>query len=113
MEKTLDKRQFDGKMTHLGFRDITSGTAMLRRAVELYQPGMYMTKELYPTIAKEFDSTPSRVERRMRHAIETAFDRADPFTVAEIFGHSIDPDRGAPTVSEFVSRMKVFCCNEQ
>lgn len=113
MEMTLDKRQFDAKMIQLGFRDITSGTAMLRRAVELYQPGMYMTKELYPAIAKEIGSTPSRVERCMRHAIETAFDRANPFTVGEVFGYSIDPNRGAPTVSEFVARMKVFCCNEQ
>ena len=111
MKITIDERIIDSKMLWLGFREVTSGTAMLRYAVKVWEPGMQLTKELYPMIAKEFGTTPMRVERNMRHAIETAFDRADPYTVSNIFGYSISADRGAPTVGEFVGRMARVCSN--
>lgn len=112
MKITIDERLLDNRMLFLGFREITSGTDMLRYAVKAWEPGMQLTKELYPMIAKEFGTTPMRVERNMRHAIETAFDRADGLTVKNIFGYSISWDKGAPTVGEFISRMARVCSNE-
>lgn len=112
MKNNIDKALLDHKMLWLGFREITTGTAMLRYAVDYWEPGMAMTKELYPRVAKEFGSTPERVERCMRHAIETAWDRGDPGTIGVCFGYSVSASKGAPTVSEFVSRMARVCALE-
>ena len=109
MKNGIDKALLEQKMVWMGFREITSGTAMLRYAVEHWEPGMVMTKELYPRVAKEFGSTPERVERAMRHAIETAWDRGDPGTINDCFGFSVSAMRGKPTVGEFVARMARVC----
>lgn len=101
----------DNKLLYLGFREITSGTDMLRYAVKVWEPGMMVSKELYPMIAKQFNSTPSRVERTMRHAIECAWERGDPYTIDSCFGYTISADKGKPTVSEFVSRMARVCAD--
>lgn len=61
-----------------------------------------MCSVLYPTVAKEFGSTPTRVERGIRHAIETAFDRCDVNTLKGYFGNTINPHKGKPTNSEFI-----------
>ena len=112
MKNGIDKALLDQKMVWMGFREITSGTSMLRYAVGYWEPGMSMTNELYPRVAKEFGSTPGRVERAMRHAIETAWDRGDPGTINACFGYSTSPEKGKPTVGEFVSRMARVCSNE-
>ena len=62
-----------------------------------------VTKLLYPTVAKRFDTTPSRVERAIRHAIEVAWDRGDVDTLNSYFGYTIHNGRGKPTNSEFVA----------
>lgn len=62
-----------------------------------------VTKLLYPTVAKKFDTTPSRVERAIRHAIEVAWDRGDVDTLNSYFGYTIHNGRGKPTNSEFVA----------
>lgn len=62
-----------------------------------------MTKDLYPMIAKKYQTTSSRVERAIRHAIEVAWDRGDTELLNQLFGYSIDPRRGKPTNSEFVA----------
>lgn len=62
-----------------------------------------VTKLLYPAVAKKFSTTPSRVERAIRHAIETAWDRGDVNTINNIFGCTIDINKGKPTNSEFVA----------
>ncbi len=62
-----------------------------------------ITKELYPDIAEKFGTTPSRVERAIRHAIEVAWGRGDPKTVEGIFGYTISADKGKPTNSEFIA----------
>ncbi len=62
-----------------------------------------ITKLLYPTIAKRFDTTPSRVERAIRHAIETAWDRGDVDVLNEMFGYTISVGKGKPTNSEFIA----------
>lgn len=62
-----------------------------------------VTKELYPTIAKKFDTTPSRVERAIRHAIELAWDRGDVDKINKVFGYTISGEKGKPTNSEFIA----------
>lgn len=108
----IDMKELDNKMLLLGFRDNLAGTAMLRIAVEEWEPGMSMTKELYPLISQRIGSTPLRVERCCRHAIDTAFDRGSIDTIRGLFGYSLSPDRGCPTVGEFVARMVRVCSNE-
>ena len=61
-----------------------------------------ITKILYPTIAKRFQTTPSRVERAIRHAIEVAWSRGRIEILEEMFGYSVQGDRGKPTNSEFI-----------
>ncbi len=62
-----------------------------------------VTKLLYPTVAKEFRTTPSRVERAIRHAIEVAWDRGDVDILSSYFGYTIQNTRGKPTNSEFIA----------
>lgn len=62
-----------------------------------------MTKELYPMIAEKFNTTPSRVERAIRHAIELAWDRGNVELMNKVFGYTIDVERGKPTNSEFIA----------
>ena len=61
-----------------------------------------ITKELYPELASKFDTTVSRVERAIRHAIEVSWNRGDWDLMEEIFGHSVDIDKAKPTNSEFI-----------
>lgn len=61
-----------------------------------------ITKELYPELAAKFDTTVSRVERAIRHAIEVSWNRGDWDLMEEIFGHSVDIDKAKPTNSEFI-----------
>lgn len=62
-----------------------------------------ITKILYPTIAKRFQTTPSRVERAIRHAIEVAWSRGKMETLDSLFGYTIDTSKGKPTNSEFIA----------
>lgn len=61
-----------------------------------------ITKELYPELASKFDTTVSRAERAIRHAIEVSWNRGDWELMEEIFGHSVDIDKAKPTNSEFI-----------
>ncbi|MCR5600332.1 MAG: sporulation transcription factor Spo0A [Ruminococcus sp.] len=62
-----------------------------------------VTKQLYPCVAKKYDTTSSRVERAIRHAIEIAWDRGDTEAISQFFGYSVDNYRGRPTNSEFIA----------
>ncbi len=62
-----------------------------------------ITKELYPTVAKIYNTTPSRVERAIRHAIEVAWDRGDTDVLNGFFGYTIASGKGKPTNSEFIA----------
>ena len=62
-----------------------------------------VTKVLYPTVAKKFATTPSRVERAIRHAIEVAWDRGDLETLQRFFGYTVSNIKGKPTNSEFIA----------
>lgn len=61
-----------------------------------------ITKELYPELAQKYDTTVSRVERAIRHAIEVSWNRGDWDLMEDIFGHSVDIDKAKPTNSEFI-----------
>ena len=62
-----------------------------------------VTKILYPTVAKQYQTTSSRVERAIRHAIEVAWDRGDVDTLNSFFGYTVQTDKGKPTNSEFIA----------
>ncbi len=62
-----------------------------------------ITKQLYPTIAKEYNTTPSRVERAIRHAIEVAWSRGQVDTIDSLFGYTVNICKGKPTNSEFIA----------
>ena len=98
-------KKLDSIMNELGHAERQIGTEYIREAVSIYERGMAMTKELYPALAKAAGSTPSRVERAMRHSIQSAWTRGNDEVQLRYFGYSIDPGRGAPCVSEYVARM--------
>ena len=62
-----------------------------------------ITKQLYPDLAKKYKTTPSRVERAIRHAIEVAWNRGQLETVESIFGYTVNSNKGKPTNSEFIA----------
>ncbi|MBO5666013.1 MAG: sporulation transcription factor Spo0A [Firmicutes bacterium] len=83
------------------------GYHYLRDAIALVVENMELlgavTKELYPTIAERNRTTPSRVERAIRHAIEVAWNRGKIETINALFGYTIQNDKGKPTNSEFIA----------
>ena len=96
------------KMLHsLGVPSHIKGYEYIRESIYLMynNPGLLgaITKELYPEVAVKFDTTTSRVERAIRHAIEVSWSRGDYDLMEEIFGHSVDYDRAKPTNSEFIA----------
>ena len=94
-------------MHELGVPAHIKGYQYLRCAIVLSveDPKMMssVTKVLYPTIAERFDTTASRVERAIRHAIEVAWDRGDVDVLNAYFGYTIQVSRGKPTNSEFIA----------
>ena len=62
-----------------------------------------ITKQLYPNIAKQYNTTPSRVERAIRHAIEVAWSRGKMDTIDRLFGYTVNNGKGKPTNSEFIA----------
>ena len=95
------------KILHeLGVPSHIKGYQYIREGIMLIynNPDMIggITKELYPEIASKYDTTVSRVERAIRHAIEVSWNRGDWDLMEEIFGHSVDIDKAKPTNSEFI-----------
>jgi len=89
-----------GVPSHIkGYQYIREGITLVYQRPEIIGG---ITKELYPEIAKKFDTTVSRVERAIRHAIEVSWNRGNWKLMEEIFGHSVDIDKAKPTNSEFI-----------
>lgn len=92
---------------NIGVPAHVKGYHYIRQAIMLSikDPNMInaVTKILYPTVAKIYDTTSSRVERAIRHAIEIAWDRGDVDTLNSYFGYTINTGRGKPTNSEFIA----------
>jgi len=83
------------------------GYMYLREAITMVVNDMELlsavTKELYPSIARKYNTTASRVERAIRHAIEVAWGRGQVETINKLFGYTIHNDKGKPTNSEFIA----------
>ena len=94
-------------MHQIGVPAHIKGYQYLREAIILSINNTEMmssvTKLLYPTVAKTFNTTASRVERAIRHAIEVAWDRGDVDVLSSYFGYTIQNTRGKPTNSEFIA----------
>ena len=95
------------KMLHeLGIPSHIKGYQYIREAVNIIfeNPSIIggITKELYPLLAQKFDTTVSRVERAIRHAIEVSWNRGNLDFMEELFGYSVDIDKAKPTNSEFM-----------
>ena len=83
------------------------GYMYLREAITMVVNDMELlsavTKELYPSIAKKYNTTASRVERAIRHAIEVAWGRGQIEAINKLFGYTVHNDKGKPTNSEFIA----------
>ena len=109
--KPLNMQELDVIITEIlhqiGVPAHIKGYRYVREAIKLTieNPEMLnsVTKILYPTVAKTFKSTSSRVERAIRHGIETAWDRGDVDVLNSYFGYTIQSQRGKPTNSEFIA----------
>src|SRR5574344_1361999 len=98
------------KLLHdLGMPSHIKGYQYIRDAIELMQTNpQYLggiTKFLYPFIAEKYQTTSSRVERAIRHAIEVSWSRGDYDLMDDVFGHSVDFDKAKPTNSEFLATL--------
>ncbi len=105
-EKTLE--EVITEMIHdVGVPAHIKGYQYLREAILMSVEDMDMlnsvTKILYPEVAKKYKTTPSRVERAIRHAIEVAWSRGKVDTIEEMFGYTISQGKGKPTNSEFIA----------
>lgn len=89
-----------GMPSHIkGYQYIRDGIMMIYNNPEIIGG---ITKELYPDVASKYNTTVSRVERAIRHAIEVSWNRGNWELMEEIFGHSVDIDKAKPTNSEFI-----------
>ncbi|MDE7247887.1 MAG: sporulation transcription factor Spo0A [Lachnospiraceae bacterium] len=116
MENMKETSEADGRdlekdvtdMIHeIGVPAHIKGYQYLREAIMMSVEDVEMlgsiTKILYPTIAKKYQTTPSRVERAIRHAIEVAWSRGRMETLDALFGYTINTGKGKPTNSEFIA----------
>ena len=96
-----------GVIHEIGVPAHIKGYQYLREAIIIAVEDMdvinAITKVLYPQVAKTFQTTPSRVERAIRHAIEVAWDRGDLDTLQRFFGYTVSNTKGKPTNSEFIA----------
>ena len=110
-EPENDVRALERRVTaiihEIGVPAHIKGYQYLREAIALVVQDMdiinAVTKVLYPTVAKKFGTTASRVERAIRHAIEVAWDRGDLETLQKYFGYTVSNAKGKPTNSEFIA----------
>lgn len=101
------KQEITNIIHEIGVPAHIKGYMYLREAITMVVNNMELlsavTKELYPSIAKKYNTTASRVERAIRHAIEVAWSRGQVETINKIFGYTIHNDKGKPTNSEFIA----------
>ncbi len=108
---TAKSKSLDSEVTNIiheiGVPAHIKGYQYLREAIMLVIKDMdflnAVTKELYPAIAEQFNTTPSRVERAIRHAIEVAWTRGNMELMNALFGYTMNTERGKPTNSEFIA----------
>ena len=102
VDKEIEKILFE-----LGFPEHLKGyrysICAIRTAIE--NPGILVTRELYPAIAAKYSTTPPKVEKAIRSSIETAWCRCDMGLVEKYFGNTVSPTKGKPTNAEFIFRI--------
>lgn len=107
IEKNNIEAMVTGIIHEIGVPAHIKGYQYLREAIIIAVKDMdvinAITKVLYPQVAKTFQTTPSRVERAIRHAIEVAWDRGDLDTLQRFFGYTVSSSKGKPTNSEFIA----------
>ena len=111
VQRRTDKISIESLVTNIiheiGVPAHIKGYQYLREAIIIAVNDMdvinAITKVLYPQVAKNFGTTPSRVERAIRHAIEVAWDRGDLDTLQRFFGYTVSNTKGKPTNSEFIA----------
>ena len=111
VSRRADKTNIESLVTNIiheiGVPAHIKGYQYLREAIIIAVNDMdvinAITKVLYPQVAKTFGTTPSRVERAIRHAIEVAWDRGDLDTLQRFFGYTVSNTKGKPTNSEFIA----------
>ncbi len=107
MDPTNIESMVTGIIHEIGVPAHIKGYQYLREAIIIAVNDMdvinAITKVLYPQVAKTFQTTPSRVERAIRHAIEVAWDRGDLDTLQRFFGYTVSNTKGKPTNSEFIA----------
>lgn len=110
-EIRVSHESLDESISHL-LREIgvpahIKGYHYIKEAIEMVQYDVdvlnSITKVMYPEVARRFDTTPSRVERAIRHAVEVAWGRGDVDVIAETFSHTINRSKSKPTNSEFIA----------
>ncbi|ACL69416.1 sporulation transcription factor Spo0A [Halothermothrix orenii] len=93
----------------LGVPAHIKGYLYLREAIELVIKNVELlgavTKELYPSVAERYNTTPSRVERAIRHAIEVCWDRGNVSVLNKYFGSTVSSNSGKPTNSQFIAKI--------
>lgn len=105
-QKSLESRVTDiiheiGVPAHIkGYQYLRDAIIMSVNDIEMLNS---ITKILYPTIAKKYQTTASRVERAIRHAIEVSWNRGKMDTIDALFGYTINNGKGKPTNSEFIA----------
>ncbi|MFJ5768663.1 sporulation transcription factor Spo0A [Psychrobacillus sp. NPDC093180] len=110
-EAAQSKRMIDHTITNvikeIGVPAHIKGYSYLREAIQMVYSDVELlgsiTKVLYPEIAKKFQTTPSRVERAIRHAIEVAWNRGNYETISKMFGYTVHHLKSKPTNSEFIA----------
>ena len=106
-DKTGIETMVTGIIHEIGVPAHIKGYQYLREAIIIAVNDMdvinAITKVLYPQVAKTYGTTPSRVERAIRHAIEVAWDRGDLDTLQRFFGYTVSNTKGKPTNSEFIA----------
>jgi len=107
-QKTYDlEKEVTERLHEMGVPAHIKGYQYLREAIMMAAKDMEIlgsvTKQLYPTIARKYQTTPSRVERAIRHAIEVAWSRGRIETLEALFGCTVSLGKGKPTNSEFIA----------
>ena len=109
-------KEIQDTLLRIGIPTNLIGFVFLTRAIQttIEDPVMlhHVMKGLYTNIANEYNSTPSRVERAMRHAIEVAWTYGDLDYIDELFINSVNPLKGQPTNMQFISRLYFNYINE-
>lgn len=103
----IDQNKRDSIMRELGHQERLLGTQFIRTGLDIYRPGIGITCELYPAIAAAHNTTASRVERAIRHSIQTAWNRSSGELANSMFAN--DVNNPYPTNGEYMAVMARIC----